>query len=229
MLVAVFVAISLPRSAESQESPPPPQENGTSVAEVSRLLAGVEARLRMGADEGGGLALERLRLLYFLSVADEGFIPIAGEQIEALGGQGSDDPDLTFVLQAFGAALEVVRGKHAFWPHHKVGHVRTGLSRLDAVIEDRPQLVEARYLRLLSAFYLPFFFGRGDTVEADMAALADLLLERPPRMSAEAYRAVTDFVIDHGELDADQRTRLAEASGQAQSDTPSDDLPTEGR
>ncbi|NNF26772.1 MAG: hypothetical protein HKN73_06115 [Gemmatimonadetes bacterium] len=190
------------------------------MAEVSRLLAGVDARLRMGEDHDGALGLERLRLLYFLTVADEAFIPVAVQQIDALEGTDAPDSVVAPVLEAFRGALEVVRGKHAFWPHDKVGHVRNGLARLDQVVEIRPRLVEARYLRLLSSFYLPFFFRRGDTVDADMDSLADLLLERPPRMSAEAYRAVTDFVLDHGKLDPDRKARLSAAFGRL-SESPS--------
>lgn len=219
MLCAFFALLWPFRPVEGQPpgSPAPPQD-GTSVAEVSRLLAGVDARLRMGQDHDGALSLERLRLLYFMTVADEAFIPVAVEQIDAMERTHAPDSAVAPVLEAFRGAIEVVRGKHAFWPHDKVGHVRGGLARLDRVVETRPRLVEARYLRLLSSFYLPFFFGRGDTVDADMDALADLLLERPPRMSTEAYRAVTDFVLDHGELEPDRKARLSAASGRSSAD-----------
>lgn len=200
-----------PASSQSSDSPDPPQEDATSVAEVSRLLASVDARLRMEEDRDGRLGLERLRLLYFLSVAEEEFVAVALDQADALDARADLDTEIASVLEAFRGALEVVRGKHAFWPHHKVGHVRTGLGRLDRVLEGRPHLVEARYLRLLSAFYLPFFFGRGDTVDADLDVLAELLLERPPHMSTEAYRAVADFVLDHGELDEAQKVGLSAA------------------
>jgi hypothetical protein len=193
------------------------------------MLAGVDARLRMGADEDGALVLERLRLLYFLSVADEAFLPVAVEQIEDMEGRWVEDADgarsdgseVVDILEAFRGALEVVHGKHAFWPHQKVAHVRTGLADLDRVVQARPDLVEARYLRLLSAFYLPFFFGRGDSVESDMDALATLLVERPRRMSDAAYRAIIDFVVDHGELDEERRDRLLAAAGQPPEGRPS--------
>ena len=218
VMVSVFLgAFGIPSrvwaQGEGEATPPPAVE--ASVADVSRRLAGVEARIRMSSEPRTELHLERLRLLYFLSVADEGFIPVALEQIETLQKSGADIPHLLEVLEAFGAAIEVVRGKHAFWPMSKVAHVRDGLEILDGLLARSPDLAEARYLRLLSCYYLPFFFGRGDTVKEDLEALSYLLLARPPLMSWDAYDAVVDFVMTSGELGGQRRSELAAAQEMA--------------
>ncbi len=217
MISMILGAFGIPPrlSAQQGEATVPPPAAEASVADVSRRLAGVEARIRMSSGSQTELHLERLRLLYFLSVADEDFIPPALHQIDMLEEGGAGAPDLPGVLEAFGAAIEVVRGKHAFWPMSKVSHVRDGLKVLDALLARSPDLAEARYLRLLSCYYLPFFFGRGDTVTEDLEALSDLLLVRPPLMSWDAYDAVVDFVITRGELGGQRRSALAAAQEMA--------------
>lgn len=188
-----------------------PQSEEDAVLEASRRLSRVDARLRLPIDEPTrrSLRLERLRLLYFLSVAEEGYLDLAELEIEAL--RESRAP--AAALLAFEGALEVVRGKHAFWPHDKIGHVRDGLAVLDRAVVAAPQSRDARYLRLLSCFYLPFFFGRGDTVEEDLAALARLLTRGPGTLSPASYAAVGDFVLRHARLSPPVREALAMALG----------------
>lgn len=207
MLGLALVAFWPPIPGRAQQEPILlPQSEETAVLEVSRRLARVDARLRAETERVGTreLRLERLRLLYFLSVAEERYMVLAEGEIAWLREAGAPEP----VLRAFAGALEVVRGKHAFWPHDKVGHVRGGLAVLDEAIRRAPESRDVRYLRLLSCFYLPFFFGRGDTVDEDLGALAGLLTRGPGSLSPGSYVAVADFVLLHAELTDGERDAL---------------------
>jgi hypothetical protein len=86
---------------------------------------------------------------------------------------------LAATLTAYEGALATLRAKHALWPPRKLQHLRAGLAVLDATIEAHPEHAEARYLRLMSCYYLPSILGRGGSVQEDFAALARLLPGAP--------------------------------------------------
>ncbi|MGI9629181.1 MAG: hypothetical protein ACR2QM_20325 [Longimicrobiales bacterium] len=199
--------------AMGQTVPTVPQSEASAIIEVTRLLSSVEARLTVAdSTSRGPLLLERLRLLYFLSVDQEEHLTAAKEQIERMTqGEGASEA----VLSAFDAALEVVRGKHAFWPHQKVSRVREGLSSLDDLVSAYPNEPEVRYLRLMSCFYLPFFFRRGGTAEADLEALGGLLAQTRGTLSRRAYGAVGEFVLSEATLDPTDRADLQRALDEA--------------
>jgi antitoxin component HigA of HigAB toxin-antitoxin module len=176
-----------------------------------RSLVTVERSLS-AQPENIALRLERLRTLYFLGVADEQYLEQADHEIASIRDlarlRGLDREAL---LDAFSGAVEVVRGKHAFWPGNKLGHVRRGLAVLDRAVERAPGAVEVRNLRLLSTFYLPFFFGRGDTTREDLSTLASLLPTRAQDLPTHVWMAISEFVLEHGELPSSDRQRLMES------------------
>ena len=81
---------------------------------------------------------------------------------------------------------------------------------MDAAVADGPDDIVVRYIRLMSGFYLPGFFGRGEEVDADMAAMARLLPEAGRELPDELLPEVVAFVLEHGEVD-DQARRELEA------------------
>src|SRR5690606_12536281 len=117
------------------------------------------------------------------------------------------------LLLAYEGALELLRAKHGSWPPTRWKAARRGLRQLDAAVAAAPAHPEVRYLRLISCYYLPGIFGRGDSVREDFNALAALL----PTVSGEYPRAfmrdVARFVLAHAELDAYARDRLAAWEG----------------
>lgn len=177
--------------------------------EVNQALAASPGRVP--------LLLERIRTLYFLSVDDEARIQEVQADLSTLShaGRTRAEPELVAIADAYGAAFEVVRGKHAFWPGNKWGHVQTGLARLDDLVATFPHEPEVRYLRLASCYYLPFFFSRGESVEEDLAHLPDLLIQGPGHLSPRAFGRVRDFVLDVAELTDEQRVALHEAGPSA--------------
>ena len=166
------------------------------------------------------LRLERLRTLYFLGVANEEHLDRADQEVASIRDlAGFQGRNLEPLVDAFAGAVEVVRGKHAFWPGNKVGHVRRGLVLLDRAVERAPTSVEILNLRLLSTFYLPFFFRRGDTTRADLTALATLLPRGADDLPTHVWMAISDFVLAHGTLTPADRDRLLESRQRVQDET----------
>ncbi|HEU0012382.1 MAG TPA: hypothetical protein VFQ45_01790 [Longimicrobium sp.] len=121
------------------------------------------------------------------------------------------DAEERATLEAYRGALVTLRARHAFWPRQKLRHVREGLAVLDAVVAAHPRHAEARYLRLVSCYYLPRFLGRGWSVREDFARLGALLPSVRGRYPRDLYAAITRFVLDHGRPSPEVR-RALEAS-----------------
>ena len=183
--------------AQDSEATPDPDRAEVMEALTSRL-ADIDRALRRDT-AFAPLHWERLRVLYAISVADEERIEAAEHVAHSLEDLATDSLTRTRAAAYLGA-LEVIRAKHAFLPTSKVSHVRRGLRTLDAAVNAHPSDIEIRNLRLLSTFYLPFFFRRGDSAREDLRTLAELLPQDPFAMPPEATLGVLDFVLENGEL-----------------------------
>ena len=86
--------------------------------------------------------------------------------------------------------------------------IRGGLAILDDVVARNPEHAEARYLRLMSCYYLPGILGRGRSVRDDFAALARLLPGVQHRYPPDLYRAIASFVLENGQPAEPLRGRL---------------------
>lgn len=154
--------------------------------------------------------LRPLRQEYLAAVSDARAIPRGLEEIERIRGGGGvvAGSELDATLTAYRGALVTLQAKHAAWPPRKLSYMREGLALLDGAVAASPDAAEARYLRLMSCYYLPAFFGRRGSVRDDFAALARLLPQVRARYPAELYGAITRFVVEHGRLDPERRRAL---------------------
>ena len=154
--------------------------------------------------------LAPLRELYLASVRDERAIAKGLTEVKRLRETAHPPPGgaLDATLTAYTGALVALRAKHAFWPPQKLAHLRQGLAILDRAVERHPDHAEARYLRLMSCYYLPGILGRGGSVRADFAALARLLPGVRAQYPPNLYDAITRFVVERGRLPPEQRREL---------------------
>ena len=154
--------------------------------------------------------LTALRETYLRSVRESKAIREGLAEIERLRGTGAvrQGSELDATLTAYRGALVTLRAKHAFWPTQKLQYLNQGLAVLDATVGAHPDHAEARYLRLMSCYYLPGVLGRGRTVRDDFGALARLLPGVRRQYPAELYGAITRFVVERGRLPADQARAL---------------------
>jgi hypothetical protein len=208
------LAAAAPGRAAAEEKPPSPiaEERGVRVLGLADLRRADSA---LAADPGrADLRLDRLRILYVLSVKDEarrheGEACLA-EDPAALG-LAPGDP----LLQAYRGAFRVLGAKHDLWPPRKLEHLKAGLPALDSAVAARPEHAEIRYLRLVSGYYLPFFIGRGAEVKADFAALARLLPSAHDDYPARWYLGFARFVLEKGGLAEADRAAVAEGMRRA--------------
>lgn len=157
--------------------------------------------------------LEPLRELYLASVRDGDAIPRGMDEIRRLRARGSvaAGSPLDATLTAYEGALVTLKAKHAFWPAQKLRYLRQGLTILDRTVAAHPEHAEARYLRLMSCYYLPGILGRSGSVRDDFAALARLLPAVRPQYPRPLYEAIVRFVLEKGRVDPHAR-RALEAS-----------------
>jgi len=112
------------------------------------------------------------------------------------------------LLRAYRGSFLALRSKHGRWPGERLRNLRDGNAFMDAAVAEAPDDVAVRYIRLMSGFYLPGFFGRGEEVDADMAALIRLLPDRGHRLPAELVPEVVYFVLEHGHPTPIERAAL---------------------
>lgn len=166
-----------------------------------------ERRARsMGAAEAH---LDLARALYFQAVDVESAV---GEGLAVLDtldriwppGSGPS----TALRQAYRGAFTTLRAKHGWWPPDRLKYTKRGLELLDRAVAAAPDDPEARYLRLMSGFYLPGLFGRANEVRQDLAVLATLLPAAHGVYPEAVYVAVVAFVLRHAELSHAERAAL---------------------
>jgi hypothetical protein len=154
--------------------------------------------------------LERLRHLYIQAVERSEAVAAGLEEVRRMRRSHPDSADshshLTF--RAYEGALLTLRAKHGFWPPARLRHLREGLEILDDVIARDPAHAEARYLRLMSCYYLPGILGRGDSVREDFAVLARLLPEVRDQYPADLFDAIAGFVLKNGKPDEEAEGEL---------------------
>jgi hypothetical protein len=167
------------------------------------VLHAAPARASSDADLGP------LRQAWLAAVSDGGAIPRGLEEIERIRGGGvAAGSELDATLTAYRGALLTLQAKHAAWPPRKLRYLREGLALLDGAVAASPGAAEVRYVRLMSCYYLPSFFGRRGSVREDFAALARLLPQVRARYPAELYGAIARFVVEKGRLEPEQRRAL---------------------
>jgi hypothetical protein len=172
------------------------------------------------ADEAGAQApppgarngLELVRHLYMDAVESGRAIPRGMAEVDRQRA-ASHDAGVTATLAAYRGAFTLLRAKHGTWPPDRLRHTRDGLAVLDSVIAAHPEHAEARYLRLMSCYYLPRILGRGWSVRDDFAALSRLLPAVRHQYPPELYRAIVDFVLRNGQPTSAQRAALQASLG----------------
>ena len=156
--------------------------------------------------------MENVRRLYLEAVSSERAIPRGLAEVERLRA-GTRDPQALATLTAYRGAFTVLRARHGVWPPDRLRHTRNGLAVLDGVVAAHPRHAEARYLRLMSCYYLPRILGRGGSVRDDFAALSRLLPGVRAQYPPELYRAIAQFVLQNGTPTREQRAALEASLG----------------
>jgi phytoene/squalene synthetase/geranylgeranyl pyrophosphate synthase len=206
LLALNLASVALPDRASSQNPPDSTAAVRTIVMDRIRTLDSYLAE----TPDDLHVALERVAALWLLGVDEEDAVKQGIAGLDTIASRWSDriEPGTRSLMLAYRGGLETLRGKHAFWPHDKVRHVRAGFSHLDEAVRGAPDNARIRYVRLMSGYYLPGFFGRSDEVRADFDALGRLLPDARESFPPDVFPAVVRFVLSKGDLSDDVRSRL---------------------
>jgi hypothetical protein len=152
--------------------------------------------------------LQTVRALYIAAVEREEALDSGLAEVRIAMGRAGEDRRLRSTLLAYEGALITLRAKHGSWPPRRLQHLQQGLAILDEVLRIDPANAEARYLRLMSCYYLPAVLGRRGSVREDFAALAGLLPGARNRFPPILFNAITSFVLEQGDLREREATLL---------------------
>ena len=161
---------------------------------------------------GARRGLELVRHLYMDAVESGRAIPRGIAEVDRQRAAARNG-EVAATLTAYRGAFTLLRAKHGTWPPDRLRHTRDGLAVLDSLITEHPDHAEARYLRLMSCYYLPRILGRGGSVRDDFAALARLLPSVRTDYPPEVYQAIVDFVLRNGDPSPAQRAALQASLG----------------
>jgi phytoene synthase len=180
-------------------------------AESVRPAAAVEPVPTVEAVGPVARAVDGIGHLWVLAVDSEDAVHAGLDAVDRLRDGEGTPPELDPLLRVYRGSFLALRAKHGSWPPARLRDVREGFALMDGAVADAPTRADVRYIRLMSGFHLPGIFGRGDEVDADLAALARLLPDAASLFPAPAYRAAVEFVLTHGDPAPDHRSRLEAA------------------
>jgi hypothetical protein len=98
------------------------------------------------------------------------------------------------LVAAYRGSLKSLDARHGFWPTRRIRDLRDGFQLLDQQVTATPGHVEVRYLRLMSAAFLPALFGRGDSVREDLEILARTLPGAAGSLPERTWTLMADAV-----------------------------------
>ena len=113
------------------------------------------------------------------------------------------------VIQAYYAALEGLRGKHAKFPLEKYSYVKEGIDKLNLAVNRQPQGLEARFLRFAFFHQVPALFGTRKYVAADLKIIIQLIKERDCKfVCSSVQKDMIIYMLGTKELSGEQRRQL---------------------
>ena len=169
-----------------------------------------EAQLRTEpANVGRKLTLAKL--LYFQGVADGGEPARRSEEMLIALRDGPDAAAMNKpLLEVYLGSLTLLRAARTFAVWNKASLADEGLAMMDKAVALSPDNPEIVFIRGVSTYHLPFFFGRGKQSAADFAWLAPRAGKAFEEGTLDAMLA-TAALYHHGlcVLDSDKNAAIA--------------------
>ncbi|MBN2030589.1 hypothetical protein JW824_10125 [bacterium] len=140
------------------------------------------------------------RKLFYQSVENEERLEEAFNLFEEIG----ENESLEGLALTYMGALTALKGKYAFLPITKYRHVQKGLQLMDDGIQKSPDNIEARFIRGMTCYYLPFFFNRKKTAREDFKIIVKQLNTECHYYDTELIMNVTNFLLENAELNQEE-------------------------
>lgn len=152
--------------------------------------------MSMSADIPQNLALKEARILFYQSVENSETIEKAISQFNEIRKNNLyEGVALTYI-----GALTALKGKFTFFPLKKYNYVIKGLTLMDEGVLKSPNNIEARFVRGMTCYYLPFFFKRKYLAVNDFKQIVKLLNTSYDQYNAQMVMNVTAFLLENAEL-----------------------------
>lgn len=149
-------------------------------------------------------SIGRARKLFYQSVEQADSIEKAIRLFKEIQTKKADEGiALTYI-----GALTALKGKFAFLPVTKYRRVLQGLALMDRGVKTSPDDIEARFIRGMTCFYLPFFFNRKQTAREDFRHIVRRLNTEFDHYNTDMIMNVTDFLLEHAELNTEEMLRI---------------------
>lgn len=145
--------------------------------------------------------LKQARQLFYQSVENRRTIDKAITLFKEIG----KNKEYEGVASTYIGALTALKGKFAFFPITKYRHVMKGLKLMDQGILKSPNNIEARFIRGMTCYHLPFFFKRKETARKDFKMIVKRLNTDYRQYDSQMIMNVTNFLLENAELDAEER------------------------
>lgn len=150
-----------------------------------------------GAKDSTFTLLVQGRTLFYESIEESDRIDKAIQLFNEIG----EDEIYIGIAQTYLGALTALKGKYAFFPIKKYRLVLKGLEMMDAGVSLTPDNIEARFIRGMTCFYLPFFFKRKGTAVEDFNDILQQLQKSYHQYDSDMVINVTSFFLENLDLD----------------------------
>ncbi len=157
-----------------------------------------------GMDMSSDSLLTQGRILFYKSVEDKSHIDSAKVIFSTLVSFDSLAGRATTYL----GGLRALDAKYAIVPTTKLARANEGLDTMDRGIAMAPSDIESRFIRGMTCFYLPFFFGRKGTAREDFAYIINHLPETHSFYDRKTVLNVIQFLEENIDLTETERQRL---------------------
>ncbi len=150
--------------------------------------------------------LKSIRTMFYSSVEDEKYLSKLEDYLAQNFPANAVRPA---IIRAYFAAIEAVKGKHAFWPFKKLSYLNKSMDSLEAVIKTEPSNLEVRFLRFSILHHLPGILGYSAETQGDAFAILTLLKRRDySGLDQSIVTGIAEFLYRSGRISEENKKEL---------------------
>jgi hypothetical protein len=153
------------------------------------------------------LSINHIRLLFYEAIEDEDKLNELESFIQKEFSHNSKN--YKPIILAYLGGIEALKGKHAFNPFSKLGHVVSSLDLLEKAVERDLHNLEIRFIRFSILHHLPAILGYGKEREDDIVEICNQLSRKDyVRYDSKLQKNVIDFMLESERLTDSQTLQL---------------------
>lgn len=147
-----------------------------------------------------------IRKLFYFSIESEDSLKIFEKKLK----ESQNRVDSNFLNAYYGAFLTLV-AKHAINPYKKYYKLKEGLDLLKYSIQNEPEKLEYRFLRLSILNYVPSFLGFDDIFFDDYRKIKILIMKKDyTEINREIQRGIVEFLMRSEKISTQEKKLLIE-------------------